>query len=115
MYDPSWPHGHTWKGTPCRVLADDIVRTIDNYTLAIVLPNPGGDSEYVANARPEDLMPAPVPKKRIQGWTAIHTSGQVGPLLRETLAEAKALYHWFDVVAYVYIDAEEGEGLEQRT
>ncbi len=111
MYDKNWPHGHTFNGTKCRVLADNLTRTHDDYSIAVAFFVNEGKDETVQRVRAQDLTPAPAPKRRIRGWTAVYASGQLGQMLRETLEDAKALNHWFPVAAYVYIDVEEGKEL----
>lgn len=102
MYDPSWPHGHTFCGNPCRVLATDIIDP-DGRTIAIAWKQ--GDIEYVGVTAERHLMPIPVPKKRIHGWISINRVMVFGT---KEYAKGQADN---ETCAIVYIDVEEGEGM----
>lgn len=115
MYDPNWPHGHTYNGMKCRVLADDLLRPDDACFIAIAVMCANGITETVARVVPDELMPIPAPKKRIQGWLAVYAGGDTGHKLWGKLQDAKDMSSWNPASAYVYIDVEEGEGLEPQT
>lgn len=118
MYDPSWPHGHTYFGKPCRVLATDLARPCDDYSIAIALMLDDGITETAIQVRHDELMPVPAPKRRIRGWIIINRDKSVSPYFGDIIFQTKehALASVGDrAKAIVYIDAEEGEGLEQQT
>ena len=68
MYDPSWPHGHTYNGMKCRVLADDLARPCDGHYIAIAFTLVDGITETVARVTPYELMPIPAPKMKSQAY-----------------------------------------------
>ena len=117
MYDPSWPHGHTFSGMSCRILADDL-NLGDGRTIAVSCYLISHSRDHIFILLPNELEPVPAPKKRIQGWIIIGHNAYGLPYLGNVLFRTKehALASVGDrACAIVYIDVEEGEGLEQQT
>lgn len=115
MYDKDWPHGHTYNGTRCRVLATDLRRPDDACSIAIAVMCANGITETVARVAPDDLMPAPTPKKRVQGWLNIYPGPEDGGyhyhssvFKNKEDANYRSNKHR---IACISIDVEEGEGL----
>lgn len=85
MYDPNWPHGHTYFGGACRFLATDIRGEDGVYGIAIAYKVNNG-KEYLAIARPVDLIPVPAPSSRryrfggaeMTDWQPIETAPKDG-------------------------------------
>ncbi len=115
MYDPSWPHGHTYNGMKCHVLTTNIHHQNSTYPLTITITWDSGDAETVSRATPEELMPVPAPKRRIKGWLNVYPSsngsGTCGDVHDTKEAADRAIVAYSKRVACLYLDFEEGEGL----
>ncbi len=118
MYDPNWKHGHTFGGAVCRVLDAALKHVDGDDRIVIAFPQPINDAEYIGVVRAEQLEPVPAPKKRIQGWIIINRDDYGPAYIEEGIFWAKEHAREFAgsrARAIVYIDVEEGEGLEKAT
>lgn len=123
-FDPAWPHGHvTRDGKPARIA---IKLKNAQYAYGVVYATSDGQeivSHYTADGRfcagsadhLSDLVNAPAPKRRIQGWVNLWAHDargfEVGAVFAtKALALAAAGFNERRL-ACIYIDVEEGEGL----